>query len=210
VGILNNSLKSVGKSEVADHTRLDLPALESFPGIPEDKEQVNITRAQLRENESKAKRIQESRALLARGVASSVSVRERAEALLRGKPVSTDNYREEDLIACRDEHAVIAEACLIATDSLREKVGAASVQVCKQFSAEHRSRVKKIADCALALSEAFGSELDLRRQIVAAGFELTPPIAGFPWLSNTLGQPDDPSSPLGYFLKGLRTLGLEV
>jgi hypothetical protein len=209
MGVLN-SLKSVGKSEAADTTRLDLPALESFPGIPEATEQVNITRAQLSENESKAKRIQESLALRAQGVSSSVSIRDRAEALLRGKPVSTDNYREEDLIACRDEHAVIAEACVIAKDSLRDKVGAASVQVCKQFSAEHRSRVKKIADCAIALEEAFRSEEKLRRQIAAAGFELTPPIAGFPWLPNTLGRPDDSTSPLGHFLKALRSLGLEV
>ena len=117
---------------------------------------------------------------------------------------------QEDLIACRDEHAVIAEACVIATDSLREKVGAASVQVCKQFSAEHQSRVKKIADCAIALAEAFVSEADLRRQIVGAGFELTHPISGFPMLGNTIGRPADPNSALGYFLKALRAKGIEI
>jgi hypothetical protein len=203
-------LKSVGKSEAADSTRLDLPALETFPGIQEAKEQVSITRAQLSENESKAKRIQENLALRAHGVASSVSIRDRAEALLRGQPFSTDYFREQDLIACRDEHAVIAEACVIATDSLREKVGAASIQVCKQFSAEHQSRVKKIADCAIALAEAFVSEADLRRQIVGAGFELTHPISGFPMLGNTIGRPADPNSALGYFLKALRAKGIEI
>ena len=99
---------------------------------------------------------------------------------------------------------------MIATESLREKVGAASVQVCKQFSAEHQRRVKKIADCAIALAEAFAAESDLRRQIVAAGFELTAPIEGFPWLRNTLGRPDDPNSALGYFLKALRAKGIEI
>lgn len=210
MGILNGGLKSVGKSEAADHTRLDLPALESFPGIPEAKEQVNITRAQLSENEIKDKHIRDTLALRAQGVASSVSIRDRAEALLRGKPVSTDNYRAEDLIACRDEQAVIAEACVIATDSLREKIGAASVQVCKQFSAEYRSRVKKMADCAVAFAKASRSEEDLRKQIGAAGFEITPPISGFPQLRNMLGRPDDSNSPLGYFLKALRSLGIEV
>ena len=209
MGLLN-SVKSVGKSEMADPARLDLPALESFPGIPEAKEQVNITRAQLSENESKDKRIRDTLALRVQGVVSSVSIHDRAEALLRGKPISTDNFREEDLIACRDEHAVIAEACAIATDALREKVGAASVQVCKQFSAEHRSRVKKMADCAVAFAAAFRSVSDLRQQITAAGFELTPPIAGFPWIPDALGRPDDPNSRLGYFLKALRGLGLEV
>jgi hypothetical protein len=210
MGILNGGLKSVGKSEAADSTRLEIPMLESFPGIPEDKERVNITRAQLSENESKTKRVQEGLALRAQGVASSVSIRDRAEALLRGKPVSTDNYREEDLIACRDEHAVIAEACVIATDSLREKVGAASVQVCKQFEAEHRRRKKKVAVAAIALAEAFKEEADLRHQIVAAGYDLRAPIDGFPWLRNSLGQPEDENSALGYFLKALRAKGIEI
>lgn len=202
-------LKSIGKSEAADST-VEIPALESFPGITEAKKQATNARAQLSENESKDKRIRENLALRTEGIASSVSIRDRAEALLRGAPVSTDNYRAEDLIACRDEHAVIAEACVIATDALREKVGAASVQVCKQFSAEYQTRVKKIAACAIALAEAFSSESDLRRQIVAAGFELTAPIEGFPWIRDTLGRFDDRNSTLFYFLKALRAKGIEI
>src|SRR5208337_4388378 len=113
----------IGKPGAAA-TRLEIPKLESFTGILEAQTRKRAADGRLRENETKVKRIQDGLALRAQGITSSAPIRDRAEASLRGEPVSTAlNYSAEDLHAARDEHEVLAEACVIAADSLRELVG---------------------------------------------------------------------------------------
>ncbi len=50
----------------------------------------------------------------------------------------------------------------------------------------------------------------LSREIKAKGFKLTGAITQFPRLMATLGSPRDINTPLGLFLRNLRSRGLEV
>lgn len=180
-------------------SRLEIPELESFPGVREKKEQSRAASARLAENETRIKRAKDERTKLPAPMA------ERVAASLRGEAAATTGPKE-DLSALYEERQVLIAANSLAKDSLDETIGMASIEVCKQFSAEHRARVKAIATRAVALEEAIAAESGLRQEILAAGFEITPPIAGFPGLAGAT----EINSRLNYFLRAVRAMGLEV
>jgi hypothetical protein len=188
-----------------------IPEVASFAEVRETKKQKLEADSRLRENESKTRRISESLALRRAGVRKPAPILDRAQATLRGEPVSiAPTYRDEDLMAAREEHEVLAAACTIANDAHRKAMGQASIQVCEQLSTAHGELEKEIARCAIALYQAMRAEHELCNAIRAKGFEITPPIAGRPVLAIRLGTPDDQNSVLFHFLTALREKGIEL
>jgi hypothetical protein len=188
-----------------------IPELESFPSVNEKKTQWLAANRRLIALEEKIKRIKEERQKIELGLKSSTpaDLEERARASLRGEGVAIAGPKE-DLSALYEERQVLQTAVSIAKNSFDEAVGEASVEVCKQFSAECKARAKKIALCAIALSEAIGAKEELCFEIRAQGFRLTEPIVSLPTLFIKLGSPRDQNSPLFAFLKALRAKGIEV
>lgn len=183
---------------------LGIPEPDSIPGIRAKREQWRGATARLNACEERIKQLQQERDR------PQASIEEQAQASLRDEAVSAPRKTGENLADLDRERHVLAAAVRIAKDSLDEAIGAASIEICKKLLPEHRLRVKEIASRAIALQEAIEAEYELYRGIRVKGFEVTSPMAQWPRLPIILGRPDDQSSPLNYFLKGLRAKGLEV
>jgi len=192
------NLGSVGKANGSG-----VPDRRSFPEVEKGEAIWRAAAQRVNANEEKIKRAREDKDK------PPASIEERAQASLRGEaPPSSKN---PDLAALVAEREVLAAAVRIAKDSLDEAIGAASVEVCRRFFPEYQERVKKTAAAAIVLQEAMDAEENLRQEIRAKGFKVTPPIEQFPRLQMIpLGKPSDQYSRLGYFLKELRAKGLEV
>jgi hypothetical protein len=189
---------------------LVIPELESFPDIREKRSQWLAANSRSIGSKEKIKRVKEERRKfeLGLGRTSPADLEERAKASLRGEEVAT--APREDLSALNDEDEVFQAALNMAKNLYDKAVGRVSVEVCKRFSGESQARAKKIALCAIALSEALEEHDELYREIRARGFQLTEPIASLPRLQIRLGRPDDQNSALFDFLRRLRAKGIEI
>jgi hypothetical protein len=207
---LSSEEKAANGKAGASKSSLVIPELESFPGVREKRPQWLAANSRAVGLDEKIKRVKEERRKIELGLGTApADLEERAKASLRGEEVATSGPKE-DLSVLYEERQVLQAAVNMAKKSLDEAVGAASVEVCKQFLAESRARAKKTALCAIALSEAMGAQDELCREIRAKGFALTEPIVSVPALQIRLGRPDDQNSVLFHFLKMLRAKGVEV
>jgi DNA repair ATPase RecN len=182
---------------------LGIPALETFPGVREKREAWRAATSRFSECEEKIKRVREERET------PPASIQERAEASLRGEKPAP-KISAEDRAALFEDRRVLAAAVNIAKNALDEAIAAASVEVCKRLTPEHRLRVKEIANRAIALQEAIEAEANLRQAIQAKGLKVSSSMTECPRCPVTLGRPEAQGSPLNYFLKALRARGVEV